>query len=185
MATFNLREVNLFSYITREDAEFLLQQCVPVTRQQGEPFILFHEDVSGLFIIREGEVNIYPEDSPEPAFTIAKGGTFGEMSILENQTASATVRASSAKTEALILMKKPLLQLLDLKPLLAAQIFRGLAQTLSGRLRTTNRIFSQELKHLCENLSHENSGAGINAQHVKFFAQQIATAINSGPPIKK
>ena len=69
--------------------------------------------------------------------TFAEGVFFGEMSILEDQPRSATVR-SETDTNLLFMDKNDFLQLTENEPILAAHMLLMIARELSNRLRMTS-----------------------------------------------
>ncbi len=77
-----------------------------VTRSLKEGDVLFEEGSLGreLFIIQEGKVGVYKDtaEGPIELATIEKNGIIGEMSLLDNQPRSATIRALEPTTVVVI-----------------------------------------------------------------------------------
>jgi CRP/FNR family transcriptional regulator, cyclic AMP receptor protein len=110
--------------------------------QEGEPG-------DSLFIMTAGEVEItkqltlvLAEDTPKERVMIrlrAENGVyFGEMALLESETRSATVTASTDCT-LLELHQKDFLELITHNPAMGVKLLLRLAQLLSRHLRKTNQ----------------------------------------------
>jgi len=119
--------------------EFSAQEIII---QEGEPG-------DSLFIMQAGEVEItkqltlvLDEDTPKERVMIrlkAENGVyFGEMALLENETRSATVTASS-DCSLLELHQKDFLGLIEQNPAMGVKLLLRLAQILSRHLRKTNQ----------------------------------------------
>jgi CRP-like cAMP-binding protein len=61
----------------------------------------------------------------------------GEMSLVESDFASATVRATG-EVEALVIPRRPLERLLEERPMLALAVYKSFCRGLSERLRKTS-----------------------------------------------
>ena len=113
-----------------------------VILKEGEPG-------DSLFIMASGEVEItkqltlvMDEDTPKERVMIrlkAENGVyFGEMALLENETRSATVTASS-DCSLMELHQKDFLELTTQNPVMGVKLLLRLAQILSRHLRKTNQ----------------------------------------------
>jgi len=116
------------------------QQLNTRTVKKGET--LFNEGSSGreLFIIQEGKVGVYKdtaEGSVELA-TIEKPGIIGEMSLLDNQPRSATIRAIE-DTTVIVIDQKMFEATLQKAPVWLTSIVKIVV----SRLRDTNRRVDQ------------------------------------------
>jgi CRP/FNR family transcriptional regulator, cyclic AMP receptor protein len=94
---------------------------------------IFEEGSKGdkMYVIRTGEVVI--ERNGNVLETVAEGGMFGEMALIDGSSRSATARAKT-KCEVLPITEKDFLLLVDETPLFALAVMR----TLADRLRRTN-----------------------------------------------
>lgn len=139
-----LRSSPLFLDLHTEEIALLSELCQPLSFSTGE--IVFRQDEPGdsLYIVQQGEVEVVHEGGdPLSPFVIARlgrGEFFGEMSMLEKSTRSATVRA---------VLRSELLTLTTEDFYSFAKIFRNgftvviinIARILSQRLRhTTGRL---------------------------------------------
>lgn len=95
-----------------------------------------------LFVVIEGRVEIISESIKTreqiSIFSAGKGLTFGEMSFLDNQPRSATIKTIE-DTEAFLIKRKYFDILLEQKPTVAAKFILGLSDILSRRLRATDQ----------------------------------------------
>jgi CRP-like cAMP-binding protein len=102
------------------------------TYEDGEVIIREGESGDCLYVVQEGEVEVYTErDGSEVTLAVrTKGDLLGEMSIFERQVRSANVRARG-RARVLTLDKKNFLRRINEDPSLAFRI----VQTMSRRIR--------------------------------------------------
>lgn len=116
------------------------QQLVTRTLKAGD--ILFEEGSTGreLFIIQEGKVGVYKEspDGEIELATIEKNGIIGEMSLLDNQPRSATIRALEP-TNAVVVNENVFHAALQKAPIWLTSIVKIVV----SRLRDTNKRVDQ------------------------------------------
>ena len=115
-----------------DDATLML--CADAMRgrrfRRGE--VLFHVEDPGdaLFVVTSGEVKIVlpSEEGAEPVIltTIARGGFFGELALLDGRPRSASAIAVRA-VEALVLRRDAFDRLVDAEPALRRAMFASLA----------------------------------------------------------
>ena len=147
-ATF-LRKIFLFQDLEEDEIRQVLEHtnlrefsAEAVIIQEGEPG-------DSLFIMATGEVEItkqltlvLDEDTPKDRVMIrlkAENGVyFGEMALLESETRSATVTAST-DCSLLELHQKDFLELIGQNPAMGVKLLLRLAQLLSRHLRKTNQ----------------------------------------------
>ncbi len=116
------------------------QQLVTRTLKEGD--VLFEEGSRGreLFIIQEGKVGVY-KDTPEGSIelaTIEKNGIIGEMSLLDNQPRSATIRAIDP-TAAIVISESVFQATLQKAPVWLTSIVKIVV----SRLRDANKRMDQ------------------------------------------
>ncbi len=105
--------------------------------RQGDPGV-------GLYIVRDGQVEVYNEYSDmtrNKIATLKKGDFFGDISLLNESPRSATVIATQ-KTILFGLFKPDLLNIMDSDPKLGMRFVYGLAQIVAERLRIVNEDFT-------------------------------------------
>ena len=102
------------------------------TYEDGEVIIREGETGDCLYVVQEGEVEVYMErDGTEVALAVrTTGDLLGEMSIFEREVRSASVRARG-RARVLTLDKKNFLRRINEDPSLAFRI----VQTMSRRIR--------------------------------------------------
>ncbi|MEW6757574.1 MAG: cyclic nucleotide-binding domain-containing protein [Acidobacteriota bacterium] len=110
-----------------------------------------------LYVLVEGKTRIFRtlNGSRVVITTLEPPETFGEVSILDGDPASATVEAES-DVVVLTLGRDEFYDLMEASPELAAKVYRNLLRTLCQRLRTTTNQVQDYFainKALCENES--------------------------------
>lgn len=132
-----LKGVDLFSALNEEE----LEQIASVTVKQKfcrDETIILEKDVSfqALYIIASGEVQVYLSgvDGRETILSLmGRGDFFGEISLIDGEPRSASVRTVS-DAELLIILREDFLALLEKQPGIA----RGLLIEMALRLRRAN-----------------------------------------------
>jgi CRP-like cAMP-binding protein len=143
-----LRKIFLFQDLSENEVGEVLARTQTRTFAAGDVIIQEGETGDSLFIMVSGEVEItkqltlvLDEDTPkERVMTRLKaedGVYFGEMTLLEDETRSATVTAST-DCVLLELHQKDFLDLIRHLPPMGVKLLLRLAQVLSAHLRKTN-----------------------------------------------
>jgi len=143
------QKIYLFQDIKEDELHQVLNRTSPREFSAGEVIIQEGDPGDSLFIMQAGEVEItkqltlvLDEDTPKERVMIrlnAENGVyFGEMGLLENDTRSATVTAST-DCALLELHQKDFLNLIDQNPAMGVKLLLRLAQVLSRHLRKTNQ----------------------------------------------
>ena len=144
-----LKGVDLFSSLSDAQLGSIASMAEEKRFAKGDT-ILVEEDASSqtFFLIAEGSVKVVltAEDGREAILaSLGEGDFFGEMSLLDGEPRSATVRAVS-KSRLLVIRREDFLQCLRRQPDLAL----ALLSELSHRLRRSNRqISSLALMRVC------------------------------------
>jgi CRP/FNR family transcriptional regulator, cyclic AMP receptor protein len=144
-----IRKIFLFQDLGEEEIHQVLSRTVPRCFLGGNAIIREGEPGDSLFIMEMGEVEItkqltlvLDEDTPKERVMIrlkAENGVyFGEMALLENESRSATVTAST-DCSLLELHQKDFLDLIEKNPAMGIKLLLRLAQVLSRHLRKTNQ----------------------------------------------
>ena len=133
-----LKGVDLFSELTEEQLAQLATLVIANDYARDETIILEKDDSTrALFLIAEGEVKVYVTgtDGKETILSLlSRGDSFGEMSLIDGEPRSASVKAVQP-TKVLIIRQEHFLELLKTTPELAT----GLLVQMSRRLRNANR----------------------------------------------
>lgn len=133
-----LKGVDLFSSLTDSQLESLAELVIVQHFEKDETIILEDdESVQALFLIASGEVKVFMTgvDKRETILTLlAKGDFFGEMSLIDGDPRSASVKAVT-EADVLIIRREHFLQQVRAMPDLAM----GLLMEMSKRMRKANR----------------------------------------------
>ena len=135
-----LSTVTIFDTLTRRQKHRLYSSIH--VRQYKEGEIVFRQDDPGvgLYIVRDGQVDVYNEYSDMTRKKIAelsKGEVFGEIALLNDCPRSATVVASR-ETVLFAFFRTDFLNLMDSDPKLGVRLIYRLAKIMAERLRIIN-----------------------------------------------
>ncbi len=133
-----LKGVDLFSEFSDEQFEMIADLVVPQNFNRDETVVLEGDDsVQALYLIASGSVQVYMTgaDGRETILSfLERGDFFGEMSLIDGEPRSASVRTVT-DAQLLIIHREPFLKLIRQSP----EIAMGLLSELSKRLRKANR----------------------------------------------
>mgnify|MGYP003351505558 CR=1 FL=1 len=132
-----IRRVPLFSMLTNAQAEAIANSVVKRRYRRGELVVERGKKSNALFILLSGRVRVLTADSKgkEVILSVLEAGSYvGEMSLIDNEPHSATVRAE-VQTDMLILARADFARCLPENSSLAYAIMRGLVT----RLRNADR----------------------------------------------
>ena len=101
-----LAEIELFSEMPRKHLESLAKVMVPKHFTKGDVIVREGDLGIAFYAVAKGSVEVYQTDAGRemPLTTLRQGDFFGEMSLLDNQLRSASVRALE-DCECLVLTK--------------------------------------------------------------------------------
>lgn len=142
-----LRSCALFSAM--DDATLMAVARLVRSRRFRRHEVIFHEGDPGdsLFVIASGSVKIVLESAAgEEAIiaTLAQGGFFGELSVLDGAERSATAVALEP-TELGSLARAPFLELVETQPTLRNALLAGLATEVRGLTRHVEELHFLDL----------------------------------------
>jgi CRP-like cAMP-binding protein len=103
------------------------------------------EAVTAVHIVQKGLLGVFAPGSRERLGVVGPGGVVGEMSLLEERPPTESVTAVEATT-VLSIPHRALEDRFLKDPTFAARFFRGLAKSLSQRLRRTNSQLAAQQK---------------------------------------
>lgn len=132
-----IRRVPLFSMLTNDQAQQIADSVVKRRFRRGELVVEHGRKSNALFILLNGRARVLTSDSRgrEVILAVLQAGDYvGEMSLIDNEPHSATVRAE-VQTDMLILGRTEFSRCLPEGTSLAYAILRGLVQ----RLRNADR----------------------------------------------
>ncbi len=132
-----IRRVPLFSLLTNDQAQGIADAVVKRRFRRGEIIVEHGKKSNALFILLTGRARVLTADSRGREVILAglqPGDYVGEMSLIDNEPHSATVRAE-VQTDMLILGRPEFSRCLPENSTLSYAIMRGLVQ----RLRSADR----------------------------------------------
>lgn len=136
-----LRKVPLFAEFDDQELRRLDAVLVETVFEPGELILGEGQPNRALHIVREGRVRVSRavEEGDVILSDLPAGRTFGELSILEEGTASATLRAVP-RSMILSVSFTDLTGILESSPPTAAKFWRAIALDLRARLLQTNEV---------------------------------------------
>ena len=132
-----LRRVPLFSLLTVAQAEVISGAVIKRRFKRGDPLVEQGQKSNALFILLTGRARVMTSDSRGREVilaTLAQGDYLGEMSIIDNEPHSATVRAE-VQTDVLMLGRAEFARCLTENASMSLVVMRGLVK----RLRHADR----------------------------------------------
>ncbi len=132
-----IRRVPLFSLRTNEQAQGIADSVVKRRFRRGEIVVEHGKKSNALFILLTGRARVLTADSRgrEVILAVLQSGDYvGEMSLIDNEPHSATVRAE-VQSDALVLGRSEFTRCLPENSSLSYAIMRGLV----SRLRSADR----------------------------------------------
>ena len=136
-----LKNVTLFTEFEPDEMQ-ALEESLVVNRYTPGDVILDEGNANrALHILKSGRVRVTRRvnDSEVPLCDLVEGQTFGELSIIEDGVASATLCALT-DTEVLSIPMQPLANFLRQHPAAASKFWRAIALDLRRRLIQTNDV---------------------------------------------
>lgn len=131
----HLEAAKLFSNISLESVEHLIERCQRRTLELGEHLLEPGAANDQLYLILEGQLRVYPSDRNLPAQAVlGAGDCVGEMSLMDGLTAPVLVLAAK-DTQLLAVPHDVLWSLVDC----SHGVARNLLAIITGRVREDNR----------------------------------------------
>ena len=127
-----IRRVPLFSMLTADQAQGVADSVVKRRFRRGELVVEQGRKSNALFILLNGRARVLTSDSRgrEVILAVLESGDYvGEMSLIDNEPHSATVRAE-VQTDMLVLQRADFARCLPESSTLAYAILRGLVRRL-------------------------------------------------------
>lgn len=157
-----LTNLPIFQFLDAEALSALSGIGKVVEKHQGEAILMQGEPVPGVYVVGEGMASVFASGVSRPLADLRPGDSFGEMSFVERTTASATIRAGREGARFAVFMHTDLEGLTSSVPGFGQALYRGIALTLSKKLRAMTEQVSHELeagKALLQQLDAQNSAA--------------------------
>jgi len=157
-----LRDVGLFGALPDETLDFLLARGAVVPMTVGDVVFKEGDHARELFVLLDGELEVLKRSRTGRETRVAMlgpGDSFGEMSLIDLQPRSATVRAlASARLFRLGAEDLDALYRFDLRSY--AIFVLNIARDMSRRLRVTDGLLATMTANLMEDYVDNKAGAG-------------------------
>lgn len=140
-----VHDMDLFQGLDKEQRSRLAAACSVVERSAGETLFKQGDKSENMLVLLSGEVSIRMGDPAVEIGRVGAGETVGELSLLTNNSRSATA-VTAKDIEAACLTYEELSELARLRPDVAVIIYRNLASGLGQKLKRSN-IELVDLKH--------------------------------------
>lgn len=143
-------KLEVFNFLLPEDYD-VIESYMFRYQYEADKYV-FKQGTHGgyMFFIVEGEVEVSQmlDNKKVIVANLGPGRSLGEMSLLDGNTRSATVKATS-KLTLIVLKREDFNRLLDEHPTTANRVVIGIASLLSRSLRATTHGFSEKSLSLC------------------------------------
>ena len=161
-----LKSVTLFTEFENDELEELWRACQRSRFAPGDVILEEGNANRALHILRSGKIRVTRkvDDKEVSLCDLVAGQTFGELSIIEDGFASASLKALS-DTEVVSLSMHELAKFLKETPIAAAKFWRAIAIDLRRRLLQTNdvvRSYFEVNRALLENPTFREAYAMCN-----------------------
>lgn len=139
----SIEHIPIFNFLNKNELNELLEITHNRTYVPGE-YIFLQGDVGiGLYLIRDGEVEIKRKFNDKLELTLAslgKGDFFGELALIDNERRSASAIAKT-NCRISVLFKPDLDEFIDKYPKRGIKILQGISLVLAERLRNINEDY--------------------------------------------
>jgi CRP/FNR family transcriptional regulator, cyclic AMP receptor protein len=139
----SLRSIPLFESLRKRDISLLLNIIHGRNYLSGE-YIFYQGDPGiGLYVIREGEVQISRSGTNGMEINLAtfkKGDFFGELALVDGEKRSASAIAKT-DVKAVVIFKPDLDEFIEKYPKKGIKILKGISNIIARRLRTLNEDY--------------------------------------------
>src|SRR5229473_1456935 len=138
-----IAEVPIFGLMDDEEREALSRMMDTRAFKQGETIFEYGDQGAEIFIVREGRVEIFVENTDGQKVVVAeneRGDVLGELSFLDGGSRTATAVALE-DTQTLTMDRERLLEFIDKHPHAALDLMTVLGR----RLRSTNELLRSQV----------------------------------------
>lgn len=113
-------KVDILSFFNEEQLRKVTPDIERNVYAKGDYVLLKGEVANGFYIVKQGRVAVLlkPKEKPEQVQELAAGEFFGEISLLEDTAATASVKAAEDGTEVIVIPHSSFQKLLEMQPLL-------------------------------------------------------------------
>ncbi len=135
-----IRKIPIFDMLNMNELKMVYSMCTEKVFKPGEILIKSGVIPEGLFVIREGIVDVVVGENT--VASLKDGDYIGEMSMILNEPPSASCIAHS-QVKVYIINRNKFMDMLDSDMQFAGKIFRMFASELSRRLARTNKMLNE------------------------------------------
>ncbi|MCW8924829.1 MAG: cyclic nucleotide-binding domain-containing protein [Xanthomonadales bacterium] len=137
-----LDQIQIFQRLPETEVQQLLEAGVVETHPAGSVILNERDQLHSLYIVLEGRTEAFLPETQERISTVrlgdlAPGQCFAEYAFIDQQPASASIRALT-DARVLCIEFEALRTLLEAKPAVASILYSNLASILVKRLRDSN-----------------------------------------------
>lgn len=181
------KTISIFKNLSDKHLSLIAEGCRIIYKKKGEVIFYQSDYSSDLYIVFDGclKASLFNEDGEEFVITcFKKGDFFGELSLLDGETRSATIIVDEDATLG-ILSRRKFLELVNNEPNIAVEMLRALAQ----RLRKTDAIIgslafldvSERLLKLLQELAKSENAEHRNGFYIirKYTQKELASRIGA------
>ncbi len=139
----SLKAIPIFKSLNKRDLNNLMSIIHNRNYLAGESIFYQSDPGIGLYIIREGEVEIIRENDRGDKLKLAsanKGDFFGELALIDGEKRSASAIAKT-DTKLSVIFKPDLDEFIEKYPKKGIKILQGIAEITAVRLRTLNEDY--------------------------------------------
>ena len=151
-----LKQSDIFYQFTPTQLELVANLCQEVVYQKDELIFKENSGSKELYIIVQGEVDIFVDPSlvgssmeagteNKTIATLRRGQNFGEVALVDEGLRSASACASLKDTRLLIIPRDKLMMLCDTYPQLGYRLMYNLAADLAMKIRNTDLRIREQL----------------------------------------
>ena len=139
----SLQSIPLFNSLGKRDLT-LLMNIIHNRNYLPDEYIFYQGDPGiGLYIIRNGSVEIYREDDKSNKVKLAtfgEGDFFGELAMVDGEKRSASAIAAT-ETRVAVIFKPDLDEFIEKYPKKGIKILQGISHIIAARLRILNEDY--------------------------------------------
>lgn len=163
------KSILLLESLTSEEAGKISQHAALIEKSQNDPILIENEDVLGIYTIIEGSVDVYVKNIHHMT-NLPVGESFGEMAYLEASKSSATLRAAETPTKLVLFTVESLDKISTEEPLISAKMHKGIAKSLSKKLRESNQKISKALDQISEKVDVADFKTILNTNYERLVS---------------
>ncbi|MCC7118917.1 MAG: cyclic nucleotide-binding domain-containing protein [Anaerolineales bacterium] len=144
-----LKQSDIFYQLTPTQLELVSNLCREIQFGMGELIFQENSDSKELYIIAQGEVDIFINRPDEPTESVIarlrRGQSFGEIALVDEGLRSASARAVQKDTRLLTIARDQLLMLCETYPQLGYRLMYNLAADLAMKIRNADLRIREKL----------------------------------------